>query len=463
MFFYKDSEPINRKDILAQIYDNIENHEGEEGKLNDFFVLPERIEFSKNDFDESISILSNCSENLQNKNKALFVIFQLTQLSHENVLPFLTPCILQIVLDLSYQKETCLNAFKALSLFTYYTDFFNEFIYNSNLFNFVSKHIRDFENDILKYCIYLFINLFITIPLEKPLKVMLIKKLLQLDLDKINAVPNVIYLYSIIVERDDFPEEHLNQILSIFKNCLSGKTVKSKNGVLYALNSLLHFEKYSNIAVDLIRNNNLIGPILSNMNDKNFILCLTIIRIMISKDDTFSPQLVANDFNSKLKQYCQYKKEDIQYHALLFSDFYIQIFPELAKEFLDFQFENIFLKSSFKIKSNLIHLYNHLFPIIISNKPDFTLQLSKPFILEILDMVNDDEDNTKRAVYYFIILIIHYNKNFILSFNIVETCVTNEIMSIAEEHCLSENQDLAYNASFFLRTINGKLNVKIEN
>lgn len=185
MFFYKDSEPINRKDILAQIYDNIENHEGEEGKLNDFFVLPERIEFSKNDFDESISILSDCSENLQNKNKALFVIFQLTQLSHEKVLPFLTPCILQIVLDLSYQKETGLNAFKALSLFTYYTDFFNEFIYNSNLFNFVSKHIRDFENDILKYCIYIFINLFITIPLEKPLKVMLIKKLLQLDMDKI--------------------------------------------------------------------------------------------------------------------------------------------------------------------------------------------------------------------------------------------------------------------------------------
>lgn len=460
MISYKEHLSENRTDILKSIYNFFEYEKVAEADES------ENIEFGQPIEDilkESFEFLLDSTEKIDIpiQKRSLIRIANIISSSHEKVLSILTPEDLQIILEHIFQQETCSSAFYALCTITYYTSNFDEIIYDSDLFPFISEKLQEFDENQFYSCIILLINLFVTIPLQKPLEVYLINNLIEFDISKIMETPDIISLYNIILDKEDLPEEFILPIFRTLRKILfqSNKSEvhllyeQSKKNVFKLFDQLLDDEKYKKKTVSFINNQNIIKPLITEMNESNVIYCLSIILKMSMKDDTFIPHLQAYKFENILIGWCQSKIENIQHVAMACSIAFIKIFPDFAYGFSKFDFEGIFNDATFEIKVSLIELYNRIFSIYIENNVVFTLKFSKIFLSLVLSML-DSDDNVKGDAYYLLYFLFKYKTHFVFDFNVFGEITSEEVVSMIEYDSLSKNTVLSDNASLFLQIIN---------
>ena len=478
--------------ILMDSYKSLRNENDFFEKLNKNNSFIE--EFDKGKIESSISFLFENDKN--RKNEGLNDIIGWMRQYKEKILDFINSDVLNMIIILTNDQETCTNALEALSIITYLTNYdednephtniFQNIIFTNSLFQMFYNNMKYYDDQQLEFCLIFLINVFSSISQNlfcSFIKVQQNYEFLKLLLTIPNNTndTNAVTLYSIIIRFNDLPEDLFHQLLRFFIKKINILHAKNKivNIRFETINSLLNNSLYNEqhckdpqrikyfrdrrlTVQNTIRNNtSFIKSIVIGMSKDNTINCLSIISFMVQNDDAFCPQVIAYSFDKNLINLItnnQNEDESIVYMAIKTLSICILSFPNICKQFLNFDFIQTFLQSSFKIKCALLDMYNYLILELfldshrILDQP-FVFKISKQFILDVLDICESSNISDRGNVYRFIGNIINFSSFVESDFNVIGMCLNHNIMNIVKEDSLSNGSEIEESAIYFIRSI----------
>lgn len=425
------------------------------GQQIDFFstqsnqiVLP----FSRQDLTNYFSILLSDSESLITKNQNLANLVGLIRVFPNDFLNDLTEAFFQEIITLTSQPETCLNSLFLIGLITFYSDDFNQFLFNSPLFNFIIENIENYDHDHLDKCFNLFINLYnpTTYPFFEESHI--IEKILQIPFQIVIHHPSFIKLIMRIFITPDIHFEYNKQITSIFEQILHSADEHVDQlsfTILKCFNRYLDGPDPPFVIQHFLLKPTIVQILVTTMNDRNGLICISIFNKMTKIDNSFFSLLAAFDFDSLIISLIQSEDNDVQLASVEFARSYASFVPNFAKQFIDFDFESLFALSNFELKNLLVELYHEVWNIL-AKMNQLGVMISEGFLIGILDLIQVSEKNTKLQLYILLFDFLKYPESFHFDFNLIEMIESSEFYEIAQNDQLSEDKGLAEIVTVFL-------------
>ncbi|OHT04796.1 hypothetical protein TRFO_06259 [Tritrichomonas foetus] len=409
-------------------------------KFEDF-----RIEYVK----ESLSMLFD--SNIAKQNEGLDSITQLVYLNHEEVFNMFTIDIINLVTLMTLQNNTATNAYRLLGMITFFTNDFSCYISKIEFYTNICNNILCFSEQQIRYCIILLINLFDFVPINDIIQTGIFDLLLEIP--NPIQIPKAIDLFSVIILRNDLPDEIFRNYLLFFKKTILIRNLSQKiiKIIFDVFERLLYASNHSFEVQDIIRNNAIIMKLIQqiNYNRDECCCCLRILRYMIYKDDAFFPQLTVFDFDKLLTRMILSSNEEVRYETILICQVYLKIFPDFHKYFIDFNFDQYFFSSNYKIKEMLFSFYE---VILTQIEEACKLFLTEELFVESLEMLSNVSEEVKLKIYQFLFCLVR--KKSILNFNPYElTMNSNSAVETVENDIISGNPEILRCSRLFKRLI----------
>lgn len=394
-------------------------------------------------------------------NKALVILKQLLILDFNASHKLLSENIDDLfkIVSLIFNKQTSYNALLFLGILTESTDMFSDLIGTEQFFSHLLNNFELFINDInlMNLLILTLTNLFVDSKsiISNCVKTHFLDSILEIDL-KFSEFNKLLY---IIVTSDNLSNEI---ILTIIKH-FNSQIIKNDVNLKYALNTFIFFLKdlnYREEIIHLILTYNLCSTLVKLINTKYAIYSLEILKLSVILSEKMILQLIAYDLIKTITDYLKDSNEDVLYYliqlitsflySLQNSEFYINYTNSISNIY-EYNFHDLFLNSSFQIKTVMLQMFCVLF---VDIKIDLLNNyISDEFIESVLEFASNQTN--KISLYNMLVILITRlsKEKEILTNKILQKLYYSNIIDEIKNDSQSLNQDLAFSSRFLLNQI----------